>query len=229
MISALILSAGQGLRFDRARPKQLVELCGKPLFMHALALYQALATVDRVVLVINPDTAGLVDNILRDRGFSDVTVVPGGDSRQQSIRNGLEFLAAYGLQDEDKVILHNGASPNVPAELVEQCLEKSVSETIVQAYAPALFITFEVDGENMGAVLPRDKLGYTCDPTVYQVRALRRVLAVPSAPGSPADSTVDVARALGMRIALVPSPHTNIKVTTRWELEAVARVMANDN
>lgn len=229
MICALILSAGRGLRFDRAHPKQLVELGGKPLFMHALALYKSLPAVDRVVLVINPDTAPSVDRILCDGGFSDVTVVTGGDTRRQSIRNGLAGLTAYGLQDEDIVILQNGASPNVPQELVERCLEKSAGVEVVQAYTPALFTTFEVDGDNMGAVLPRDQLGCTCDPTVYRARALRQVLESEAPAGTSSDSTVDMARAQGMRVALVRSPHTNIKVTTRWELEAIARVMANDN
>ena len=229
MICALILSAGQGLRFDRTRPKQLVELVGKPLFMHALDLYARIPAVDRVVLVINPDTAAIVAGILREAGRDDVAVVDGGDTRQQSIRHGLAWLGAHGLKDEDILILHNGASPNVPREVVERCLEGAAGAEVVQAYAPTLFTTFEVDGDSMGAVLPRDKLGYTCDPTVYRVRALRKVLAVQAAAGCSRDSTVDVARAQGIRVALVSSPHTNIKVTTRWELEAVARVMANDN
>ena len=228
MINAVILSAGRGVRFDRERPKQLVEICGKPLFMHALDLYRELPGVDRVVLVVNPDTVTAVARILGERSCDDVSVVTGGATRQQSIGNALRWLAENGLVDDDLVVLHNGASPNTPPELVRRCLAAAGGADVVQAYAPALFTTFEIDGANMGAVLPRENLGYSCDPTVYRARALRRALEWQAARGLGGDSTIDAVRAQGVRVALVRSPYTNIKVTTPWELEAVRGTMAND-
>lgn len=224
MIAALILAAGQSVRFGNPeQPKQFTEIAGRPLYRYAVDLYAALPAVTRIVVVAGSARLAQVRTALD--GDPRITVAAGGATRQQSVENGLSCLESAGLADEDIVVLHNGASPNTPRDLVERCLHVALDQPVVQAWVPALFTTFSIEGDTLGGVLPRDRIGWTCDPTVYRADALRRAMTLQRSQGLAGDSTIDAARALGIPVGLVRSTHANIKVTTPWDLVAVQRAM----
>lgn len=224
MIAAIILAAGQGVRFGApTHPKQYAEIAGQPLYRYVVDLYTGLPAIGRIVLVTDLGHIPQVRAAL-DQGH-EVAIVAGGATRQQSVENGLSYLEATGLAGDDIVVLHNGASPNTPRELVERCLQAARDQAVVQAWVPALFTTFSIEDDRVDRVLPREHLGWTCDPTVYRADVLRRAMDLQRSQGLAGDSTIDAARALGIHIGLVRSTHANIKVTTPWDLAAVKGAM----
>lgn len=228
MIAALILAGGQGIRFGTAgQPKQFAEIGGKPLFIHALQTYVELASVETVLLVANPDFMDSSVTALREFGVSaHVQIAPGGDTRQESVRNGLgAIMDLHELRDDDAIVLHNAASPNTPADTVTRCIAALDNAHVAQAYAPQLRTIFEMDGQQVGAVLPRSRLACSCDPTVYRATALRRVMQRQEKLGLCGETTTDIALSLGMRIELVKSEQSNIKITDRWDIDALKAAM----
>lgn len=228
MIAALILAGGQGTRFDtRGQPKQFTEIGGQPLFIHALKTYIDLPNVSTVVLVANPTFMEPTLDALGEFGLAaDVKVVAGGDTRQESVRNGLAAVNdMHDVGDDDAVILHNAASPNTPADTITRCIAALDAADVAQAYIPELRTILEMDGENVGAVLPRSKLASSCDPTIYRAAALQRVMQRQEELGLRGDTTVDISLSLGMRIRLVESEQSNIKITARWDLDALKAAM----
>lgn len=228
MIAALILAGGRGVRFGRtAQPKQFAEIGGKPLFIHALQTYVGMTDVETVVLVANP---AFIDPTLSElRQFNlegHVEVTSGGQTRQASVRNGMSLLGElHKLQNDDVIILHNAASPNTPADTVKRCIAALENAEVAQAYVPELRTIFEMNGQQISAVLPRSKLACSCDPTVYRAPALCRLIQRQEEIGLPGDTTTDIALSLGMRIELVKSVSSNIKITDRWDIDTLEAAM----
>jgi 2-C-methyl-D-erythritol 4-phosphate cytidylyltransferase len=228
MIAALIVAGGQGARFGATGPpKQFAEIGGIPLFIHALQTYVQLANVGPVLLIANPNFLDASRNALRLFNLdSDVTVAPGGDTRQQSVRNGLNALGAlHNVLDCDAIVLQNGVSPNTPADTITRCIAALESAEVAQAYIPEPHTLCEMRDQRVTAVLPRSRLARTCDPTVYRAAALRSVMERTEDLGLRGDTTTDIALSLGMRIELVESVHSNIKITIRWDLYALKAAM----
>jgi CTP:molybdopterin cytidylyltransferase MocA len=105
-IAALLLAAGTGTRFGAPVPKQFLPLLGKPVLRHAAEALLAEGLVGTLLPV--GDAAPIVEAL---RGLPHLPPVPGGATRQASVRAGLEALAA---DPPDVVLIHDGARPVLP-------------------------------------------------------------------------------------------------------------------
>jgi 2-C-methyl-D-erythritol 4-phosphate cytidylyltransferase len=229
--SALILAGGRGVRFGAAtQPKQFAEIGGKPLLIYALETYVHLPEIGIVLLVVNPAYKDSSKKALRKYGLSDrVDIASGGATRQESVRNGLVALnKLHELRDDDSIFLHNAASPNTPADTVLRCIATLETVDVAQAYVPEMRTIIETDGSHVGAVLPRSKLGCTCDPTAYRAAALQRVVRQQEHNGLVGETTIDTSLSLGMQIGLVESATSNIKVTDRWDIHTLTVAMQDN-
>jgi len=227
MITALILAAGKGVRFGSGSlPKQFSEIGGRPLFIHSVQTYVGIAEIDKVIVVVNPQLADRTTDTLKQHNlYSQVTVAVGGESRQESVQNAAALLADNEMGAGDIVILHNSVSPNTSEKFIRTCLSAMQDSDAVQACVADTRTVFEVDGEFVGRVLPRSSLVYNCDPTIYRGDVFGHILKAQKQLGMSGDTTSDTARDLGYRMRLMHSSYDNIKVTNRWDLEAVRAAM----
>src|SRR4051812_39960073 len=111
--AAVIPAAGRGVRLGPGAPKALRALNGTPMLIHAVRAMAASRAVSLVVVVAPPDGAAEARTLLDAHALPERTeflVVPGGDSRQESVRIGLDALPA-GI---DIVLVHDAARPLVP-------------------------------------------------------------------------------------------------------------------
>ncbi|HSV29028.1 MAG TPA: 2-C-methyl-D-erythritol 4-phosphate cytidylyltransferase, partial [Candidatus Omnitrophota bacterium] len=90
-VVALVVAAGRGRRFGGDIPKQYQDLAGRPVLRHTLAAYAVNPEVDAVRAVIHPDDRELYDAAAA--GLGVLAPVHGGETRQDSVRLGLESLA----------------------------------------------------------------------------------------------------------------------------------------
>ncbi len=126
---AIVPAAGRGERLGPGRPKALRELAGLPLLAHAVRALGLARSVDVVIVAAPPDDVSGVRALLAGLEFNaDLLVVPGGETRQRSVRLALDALPA----DVDVVLVHDAARPLAPPELVD-----AVSAA-VRAGAPAV-------------------------------------------------------------------------------------------
>jgi len=229
MIATLILAAGNGSRFgSTGLPKQFSEVAGKPLFIHSVLTYVGIAEIDRVIVVANPRLIERTTDVLKHHNLlTRVSLATGGATRQESVQNAAALISGDGLNDQDIVILHNSVSPNTPSEFIRSCLSIMSDSEVVQACVADTRTVFETDGEFVKCVLPRSSLVYNCDPMVYRGDVFNHVLKVQKSRGMLGNTTSDTARELGYKIRLVHSGYDNIKVTNRWDLEAVRAAMGH--
>src|ERR1700712_4493815 len=112
-IAAILVAAGSGSRFGTDRPKQFSVLAGKPV-----ARWAAERLLPHVSLLQPVGDAVLLDAVLD--GVPHLPAIPGGATRQESVRAGLEALAAHA---PDIVLVHDAARPFLPEATIPALLQ----------------------------------------------------------------------------------------------------------
>jgi 2-C-methyl-D-erythritol 4-phosphate cytidylyltransferase / 2-C-methyl-D-erythritol 2,4-cyclodiphosphate synthase len=198
--AAVIVAAGRGSRAGGEVPKQWQMLAGVPVLAHTLAAFRG--HVDRLVLVIHPDD--------RDRAAAvagDALLVPGGATRDASVRAALEALEGTGVV---RVLIHDGARPLVEAGVIGRVL--AALEDYPGA-APALTVTDALWRGRDGLVDgTQDRAGLWRAQTPQGFRFDAILAAHRAHPGQAADD-VEVARAAGLDVAIVEGNEANLKLT----------------
>src|SRR5688500_2911737 len=106
-VTALIVAAGRGIRAAASKPmipKQYLPLGGVPMLTRAIAAFAAHPSVDDVIVVIQPEDGGLYEAAAQTFSSRLRPPVAGGAERQDSVRSGLEALAA---NPPDRVLIHD--------------------------------------------------------------------------------------------------------------------------
>ncbi|MFA3839379.1 2-C-methyl-D-erythritol 4-phosphate cytidylyltransferase [Streptomyces aureus] len=235
--AAVIPAAGRGVRLGPGAPKALRALNGTPMLIHAVRAMAASRSVSLVVVVAPPDetSAAEVKTLLADHALperTDFVVVPGGETRQESVKLGLDALPP-GI---DVVLVHDAARPLVPVDTVDGVIE-AVREG-APAVVPALPLADTVkqveartDGgpELVVATPERARLRAVQTPQGFDRATLVR------AHETVTDNVTDDAgmvEQLGVPVVVVPGHEEAFKVTRPLDLvlaEAVlARRRAND-
>lgn len=129
-VAILVVAAGRGTRAGGGQPKQYRPLLGIPLLTRTLANLAAAAPQAHRRAVIHHDdwdSYAAAVRALPDGGSDWGPPATGGQTRQQSVRNGLEALAADGLSQHAIVLVHDAARPFPSGELVRRAIESARS------------------------------------------------------------------------------------------------------
>ncbi len=115
----VLLAGGTGQRLGAGIPKQFVEVFGKPLMVYALEIYEKSPLIDAIEVVCVPEYIEAVKKYTEEYGISKLKwVVPGGDSCQESARNGIFQLEGI-CRDEDILMFNMSTSVFVSEEIME--------------------------------------------------------------------------------------------------------------
>lgn len=226
--SAIIVAAGKGVRAEQAIPKQFTLWRGKPVLRHSVeAMLDAGA--HSVVIVISDGSDELAADCLK--GLDRWRVVIGGETRQQSVANGLEALDGAG-----HVLIHDAARPDLPYPIIEKLL--SALETYPGAI-PVLPIVDSIIAEQSGLMAgpaDRESLRRVQTPQAFHYEAIVEAhRAWPEAPTAGDDA--QVLQAAGGKIALIEGderlkkltfaedfmePHTPVRIGTGFDVHRLA-------
>lgn len=203
---AIIVAAGSGVRAGAGMPKQYRDIGGKPLLRHAIERLQAHPQVSAVTVVINPDDRALYDASVA--GLDLPPPVAGGATRQESVRNGLDHLAAT---PPAIVLVHDAARAFVP-DCVIDALLAALADPENDGAVPGLAV---VDSLRRGtahydAAVDREGLWRVQTPQAFRFPAL---LAAHRAAPPGATDELGIALAAGMRVAVTPGDERAFKVT----------------
>lgn len=217
-VGAIIAAAGRSQRMGGS-DKLFAVVGDKPLLAHTLSAFDACRGVDRVVLVLSPESMERGRGLVAEAGFGKVTVCQGGERRQDSVRNGLEALASC-----QWVVVHDGARPLVTAALIEQGLEAAKKTGAAIAALPIGDTVKEVDPPDLIArTLSRGRLWAAQTPQVFRYDILRQ--AHQQAQGEATDDAALV-EMLGYQVRVFEGSPRNIKVTTAADLAVVEALLA---
>ena len=218
-IYALVVAAGRGSRFGGPLPKQYLPLGGATILRHAVTALGEHGRIANVLVAIRPE-----DRARYDSSVAGLTVMPpiaGGPTRQESVRLGLEALAAY---RPHRVLIHDGARPFPDRQLVDRVID-GLGEAV--AVIPCLPLRDTIKRADCGTIretIDRTALWRAQTPQGFHFDAI--LAAHRAAIGRELTDDAAVAEAAGLAPLIVDGSEDNLKVTTADDLAAAERLLA---
>lgn len=212
---ALVFAGGTGVRMNaRSKPKQFLELHGKPIIIYTLEHFEKHPDIQGMVVVCLAEWVETLEKQIIHYDLQKVIkVVSGGATGHQSIYCGLEELKKYG-KEEDIVLIHDGVRPLIT--------EKLISDNIVKAEEKGTAITVESswesviqseDGETIAQVPDRNKMFTARAPQTFRFGLIWDLHQRAKAEGTEATDSTHLCKAYGVEMHLVQSTPNNIKIT----------------
>ena len=214
---ALIPAAGTGSRFGAAIPKQYTPLLGIPVLQHTLNIFAANPRIARTVVLTAPEDRWFARLI---RQPENASVLPcGGESRAQSIANGLHRLLAQNLiHPDDTVLVHDAARCCLPQSALNRLLDALDTQPHAQQHGALLAIPVADTLKRQAAhhphsahTLPRDGIWQAQTPQAFQAALLHRALSQSNLAQITDDASA--VEQLGLQPLLVTGDSRNIKLT----------------
>ncbi|MFI5766031.1 MULTISPECIES: 2-C-methyl-D-erythritol 4-phosphate cytidylyltransferase [unclassified Streptomyces] len=235
--AAVIPAAGRGVRLGPGAPKALRTLGGTPMLIHAVRAMARSRAVALVVVVAPPDgnATAEVRRLLDEHALperTEILVVPGGETRQESVRAGLDALPA----DITSVLIHDAARPLVPVDTVDSVVE--AVRNGAPAVVPALPLADTVkevepgppgEPEPVVATPVRARLRAVQTPQGFDLATLRLAhekLAQLAVDGEGATDDAGLVEQLGITVVAVPGHEEAFKVTRPLDLVLAEAVLA---
>ena len=222
---AIVAAGGSGSRVRAPRPKQFLELGGKPLLAHTVTRFVQSPDVDRIVVVLpsrdfEQHVQMMTPWLSPD---DDLEIVPGGDSRQDSVWNGISTIPP---SFEGWVLVHDGARPLVSSEIIAGVVAAGKKFGGALAGLPVDETLKEVVSGTVVGTVDRRRYYHAQTPQCFRHRILRAAFERARAEGFQGTDEAQLVDRLGEKVHLVPGSVRNLKVTTGEHLALAEHYLA---
>lgn len=217
MIVALLTAAGTGTRMGQDIPKQFIHVDNKPLIVHTMEAFQNHPSIDAIMVVTLPAWIAVLKAYASQFNITKLKwVVPGGETGQESIHNGLMALSEE-LAEDDIVMIHDGNRCLVSSEIISDSLATFHEHGSAVAAIPCVEAVFRSDDEGKSSVvsIPREQLFRTQTPHTYTLGKLlwaHKEAEKKNIKNTAASCTL--MQQLGETIYFSKGSETNLKITT---------------
>lgn len=166
-IAALIVAAGSGSRSSGDLPKQFRSVRGQPMVRHSYAAFASHPDIAHIYVAIGEGQGTDADAALE--GHTPPTLVTGGNTRRESVRNGLEAIAA--ASDTDFVLIHDAARPFLSARVIDDLIEALFH---APGAVPALHVVDSLSrgNQNLTETVERENLWRVQTPQAFHFEAI---------------------------------------------------------
>lgn len=219
---ALVPAAGSGSRMGVDRPKQYLDLAGKPLIFHTLAALCAHPAISRVFVVLSPGDEWWPSFQWTELGDKLTPLFCGGVTRAESVTNGLAAVAGQ-VDGADWVLVHDAARPCLSQAHLDALVAQLADDPVGGILAVPVADTLKrADADQRIAdTVPRNALWQAQTPQMFRHGAL--LAALRQAPVVTDEASA--MEAAGFSPKLVAGDMTNLKVTFPADLALAARIL----
>ena len=229
LVTVLLAAAGLGTRLGAGVPKALAPLAGEPLLVHALRSVRAAVPEAAVVVLHPPGDLRLhqaVEDSFGPELRAEITWVPGGRERADSVRAGLEAVGT------PWVLVHDCARALTPPSVFEavcSALDDGAAGAIPAVPVADTIKLLSADGEHIDSTPPRSRLCAVQTPQGFITADLRKAHDAVASGRMPAAAATDdsmLLEALGRDVRIVPGHAEALKVTTPIDLVLAEHCLA---
>ncbi len=233
MVFAVILAGGTGSRMGGDKPKQYLNLKGRPIIIYTIEKFCVCPEIDEI-LVMCPEqweehTKDLIKKYISP-AQSRITVARGGATRNETIMNAVSLIEKSGRLDDDTVIVtHDSVRPFVTHRIIEEnieaCAKYGACDTVIKATDT---IVEAKDGETISDIPNRNYMYQGQTPQSFKAKKLKALYNALSEEEK--NILTDAAKIFvlkGERVALVEGENFNIKITYPYDMR-VARSLLED-
>ncbi|MBB5183737.1 IspD/TarI family cytidylyltransferase [Catenisphaera adipataccumulans] len=220
---AIIIAGGSGKRMGKDIPKQFINVFDKPVLVYTLENFQKHPQIDAIELVCIQGWEDVARAYAKQYGITKLKwIVKGGNTGQESIRNGVYNLENI-CSDDDTVIIHDGIRPLVDSAVLSDVIVKCKQYGNAVTSLPYNEQIFLIDDEiSTVKYIPRETLRRVSTPQAYKFskldwayhKAFKEEIGIY---GSSYTNTMMVE--LGERLYFAEGSERNIKLTTQEDLQ----------
>jgi 2-C-methyl-D-erythritol 4-phosphate cytidylyltransferase len=225
-VFVILPAAGLGTRMAPGHAtanaaKQFLSLAGLPILVHSLRAFAAVPQVSSIVVAVRGSEMARVEGLLAEHQLAGrITVVEGGDSRQESVGRA---LAAVHAAEDDIVLVHDAVRPLIDPDTIARTIEAVAEHGAAIVGLPAIDTIKQVDRTAHGAVIrttiPREYVVHAQTPQGFRWSILKRAFAEAEADGFAGTDEASLVERAGCQVAVVPGSAANLKITQPGDLE----------
>ncbi|RPJ75376.1 MAG: 2-C-methyl-D-erythritol 2,4-cyclodiphosphate synthase [Acidobacteria bacterium] len=221
-VTAIIAAGGRGRRLGADVPKQLLALAGRPMLQWSVEAFLECPAVREVIVAAAPEVLQAPpDYLLRPR----VSLVAGGERRQDSVANAVEALPEYA----EIAVIHDAARPLVTGDIIERTIaaaaESGAAIAAVASRDTVKRSTGTGEDRLIDATLPREEIFLAQTPQAFRIHVLRDAVAE-GRRGAEGTDEAALAELAGHRVRLVEGSARNLKITTVEDLAIAEALIA---
>lgn len=222
---AIVIAGGSGSRMGQDIPKQFINVYDKPILIYTLESFEKHPQIDAIEVVCIEGWESVLKAYAKQFNITKLKwIVKGGNTGQESIRNGVYNLEGK-VNSDDNIIIHDGIRPLVEDSVLTDVILKSNkygNGVTSMPYNEQIFVIDEEDETTTTQFIPRETLRRVSTPQAYRFdlllekykEAFEREIGIY---GSHYTNTMMVE--LGVRLHFAAGSDKNIKLTTKDDLE----------
>ena len=222
-VSAILPAAGLGTRMGAETPKQFRSLDGVPVLIFTLRrLAECPAITDFVISTRAEEVESVTASLKSEKLGRPVQVIRGGDTRQDSVANGLTIVP----QETDLILVHDAVRPLVTLKQIESVIAEAAACDAAILGIPAMDTVKEVkraslptDVALITATIPRERVVLAQTPQVFRAALLLEAFARARQDGVSASDEAGLVERIGRDVHVVVGSERNLKITRPGDLE----------
>jgi 2-C-methyl-D-erythritol 4-phosphate cytidylyltransferase len=212
--AAILVAGGKGTRMGGTIAKQYLPVAGRPVLMRTLdVFYKEDSTIDLILVLPGSDLTLWEDLCIAYDFEIPHRVVPGGNSRFQSVRNGLLNLKP----ETDLVAIHDGVRPFVSASVIRMSYEEAAKSGSAIAVVPLKDSIRKLTADGQSFYQERQYFRLVQTPQTFQVAKIKKAFEVPELQQFTDDATVYEYQ--GWQVNLISGNPENIKITSPEDMD----------
>lgn len=215
-INAIIPAGGTSSRFG-TKNKLIEKINGKPVIQYTVEVFEQ-SNVDEIIICANPLITEELHSIFEN--FKKVKIVQGGNTRQQSVLNGLR------AGECDYVLIHDGARPMISIDLVNRAIELVQEKKALTVATKTIDTIKEVQDGKIIRTIDRSKLYNTQTPQAFEYRLIMN--AHLKLMGQDYTDDAGMLEKLGQTVYILDGSYKNIKITTQNDIDIARIYLATD-
>lgn len=215
---AVIVAGGKGTRLGSGIPKQFRLIAGRPMLMRTVEAFLRADSGIRIIVVLPEAHMEYWESLCDSYGFyPDYTITNGGNTRWESVRNGLALIDGNGM-----VAIHDGARPLVSPSLINTAFEIAGTRGSAVPAVPPVDSMRIVGDDGKSSILDRNACRCIQTPQVFRCETILKAYRQPFCEHFTDDASV--VEADGGTVNLIEGERNNIKVTTLQDI-ALAEII----
>lgn len=234
MVYGVILAGGIGSRMGGDKPKQYLNVKGKPIIIYTIEKFFSVPQFEKIIVLCPKQwvehTKNLIDKHIapaKDR----VVVIEGGETRNETIMNSIKFIEKEGnLNDETIIVTHDSVRPFVTHRIIKENIEFAQKFGACDTVVPATDTIVEArDNKTITYIPDRSKMYQGQTPQSFNALKLKNMYE--SLSGDEKDILTDAAKIFvikGEKVALVQGETYNMKITYPYDLRVAKSLLEEE-
>jgi 2-C-methyl-D-erythritol 4-phosphate cytidylyltransferase len=218
MNNVIIVAGGKGLRMGGDFPKQFIAIDSVPILIRTIDAFYNFDNQIKIIVVLPASFKEHWQRMCKGYGFSiKHEIVNGGDTRFESVKNGLTLI------ESGWVAVHDAVRPFASKALISECFRQAAIHKAVVPVVEVVDSMRELTGDEGSRIVDRSRYRLIQTPQVFDADLLKKAYEQPFNDAFTDDASV--VEAYGHPVHLVDGERTNIKITTPFDL-TLAEVIA---